>query len=277
MPLRLSRLRRLARRRAWVRLANQVAQRWGRNEPYLLIACMPKSGSTFLRVALMELTGYRRARLTYGVERSEQELYLPALRAARRFPSVTQQHLKANRPNLELMRDFGIRPVVLVRNLCDVVISIRDHLYNEGFERFQTFYANERFSELDEKAQLDAIIELGLPWYVHFYVSWVDAVAKGRTEALWLSYEQARSNWTAALRRVSDFYGLGKSDAEVEQAVARAQASRTSTRLNRGLAGRGQAILSADQQRRIVELTRFYPWVDFTPIGIPPDARGNLP
>lgn len=259
-------IRRLGRRRTWERIARRASTRLGRRGRFVFIACMPKSGSSFLQVALVELTGFRAVRLTYGLERREQELYPPAVRAAARIDTVTQQHMRANRPNLELMRDYGIRPVVLLRNLADVVVSVRDHLTQRGPERFAAMYASSSFRELDEKTQLDAVIDVALPWYIQFYASWVEAVAKGRTEALFLTYEEARADWGAALRRVADFYGLACRDEAIAGAVERAQAQRSATRFNRGVVGRGTTLLSAEQKQRIASFARYYPEIDFSSI-----------
>jgi hypothetical protein len=37
-------------------------------------------------------------------------------------------------------------------------------------------------------------------------------------------------------------------------------------RLNKGVAGRGAKLLTEKQQARLVEMTKFYPRVDFEPI-----------
>jgi hypothetical protein len=135
---------------------------------------MPKSGSTFLANALSEVTGYPQVQLCFGYERHEQDLYLPRLVDACRKDTVTRHHMRATKFNTALLKKFNIKPVILTRNLFDVVPSIRDHLFREGFEKFPCFYCTERFADLSEEKQLDCIIDLALPWYFNFYVSWFD-------------------------------------------------------------------------------------------------------
>jgi len=235
---------------------------------YLFIASMPKSGSTFMAKALEELTGYRYAGLTYGYERDDQNLYLPKLIDAYTSGTVTHQHVRATGPNTELFSRFGIRPVVLTRNIFDVVISIRDHVLNEG-PAFPSFFCDEGFANLDQTLQLDFIIELGVPWYYNFYVSWYEASRVGALEALWLTYDEVVKDWAASLKAVVDFYGLNYSEQQIAACIENTRKKRRSeTRLNKGVPGRGQSALSEDQIAKIVAMSRFYPTVDFTPIGL---------
>lgn len=243
-------------------------RRFSKRGDYLLIACMPKSGSTFLANALSELTGYQYVTLAYAYERSEQNLYLPKLIDSFSFGSVTHLHLRATESSIDLLKMFSIRPVILVRNIFDVVVSIRDHMFNEGFE-FPTFFCDEHFKDLDEQSQFDLIIEQGIPWYFNFYVSWHQAVSNKRIEGLCLIYEEVVSDWHKTLRIVADFYGINKTDEEINHALQQtATKSKKKTRLNKGIAGRGLSSLTKEQRNKIVNMARFYPWIDFSKMGI---------
>lgn len=249
--------------------ALKFKEKFSNRRDYLFIACMPKSGSTFLSNALSELTGYRYVFLAYAYERSEQNLYLPKLIDSFSSGSVTHLHLRATESAIELMKMFSIRPVILVRNIFDVVVSIRDHMFNEGFE-FPTFYCDESFKSLDERSQYDFIIEQGIPWYFNFYVSWHEAISKKRIEGLWLIYEEVVSDWHKTLRILADFYGIDKTDEEIDYALQQtAIKSKKKIRLNKGILGRGLTFLTKEQRDRIVSMARFYPWINFSKMGIP--------
>jgi hypothetical protein len=251
-----------------LRRALRFKERFSNRRDYLFIACMPKSGSTFLANALSELTGYRYVPLAYAYERSEQNLYLPKLIDSYSLGSVTHLHLRATESAIELLNMFSIRPIILVRNIFDVVVSIRDHILNEGFE-FPTFYCDESFNLLDEKVQYDFIIEHGLPWYFNFFVSWHQAIAKSRIEGLWLIYDEVISDWNKTLRIVVDFYRINKTDEEIDLALHQTAAkSKRKTRLNKGISGRSRAALTEEQKNKIVSMARFYPGTDFAKIGI---------
>jgi hypothetical protein len=243
--------------------------RFSRGGDYLFVACMPKSGSTFMAKALSELTGYGYVNLAYAYERNEQTLYLPKLIDSYSSGSVTHLHVRATESTIDLMKMFSIKPVILVRNIFDIVVSIRDHMFQEGFE-IHTFYCDKKFETLEEKSWYDFIIEHGIPWYFNFYVSWFEATAAKRLECLWLTYEDVISDWHRAIKRVADFYKIEKTHEEIAQALERTmKKKKQKIRLNKGIAGRGSQSLTEEQKKKIVKFARFYPWVDFSKIGIP--------
>ena len=54
----------------------------------ILIACFPKSGSTFLHKTLQSITGFSVESMTYRRKRNEQDMYLPTTVDAVRRNSV---------------------------------------------------------------------------------------------------------------------------------------------------------------------------------------------
>src|SRR5438132_2190295 len=119
---------------------------------HLFIACVPKSASTFLKNLLVNLTGYRDLFTVYAAGQSEHEIYLPTLRDSAELDTVTQQHCRASDANVHLMQAFGIRPVVLVRNIFDSVMSLFDFHIN-GASQTSYFRAHRQALELELKLQ----------------------------------------------------------------------------------------------------------------------------
>lgn len=239
-----------------------------RRGKFLFIACMPKSGSTFLTNTLSELTGFRKTNLTYAFERNDQNLYLPKLVDCAHLNTVTHQHIRATDSNLMLMQKFALRPVILTRNIFDVVVSIRDHFHNESY-KFPTAYCDKKFFELDQKTQFDFIIDLALPWYFNFYVSWYKAAKSNLVETLWLTYDEAVINWEKTLLKTISFYKISKTKEEIQTALNRNLNKKNSqNRINKGIVGRGKKTLTLTQQNKIISYARFYPDVEFSPIGI---------
>ena len=237
----------------------------GRHE-CVLVACMPKSGSTFLTNCLSGLLGLQRTRSTYGGYRNDQNLYPPYLINILGRKSVCQIHMKATEANLELMEMHSIRTIVLVRNIFDTVVSILDHLYSEDI-RVPTFWVGQEFFELTENQQIDAIVELAIPWYVGFFVSWYEADLEGTVHPIWLTYEELTTDPAATLRLVTEAFSIDKSNEEIDEALKKV--GRRNVRFNKGVSGRGQQRLSESQIMKITGFTRFYPSVDFSRIGIP--------
>jgi sulfotransferase family protein len=239
--------------------------------PYLFVACMPRTASTFLSEAICELTGFKRVELADTYAENEQELDVPRLLDAYSYGSVTQQHVLANARTIELMQRYSIRPVVLVRNVFDIVISIRDFLHTEGCAKWPTFFCtDESFRSLDEASQLEQIVELGIPWYFDFFVSWNEAKRRQAVDTLWVTYEDAVADWAGTMAQIATFYGIERDRDAIESALERTRARASSLRLNKGTSGRGETILHESARERIERYARFYPEIDFSLIGLGP-------
>jgi hypothetical protein len=232
---------------------------------HLFIACVPKSASTFLKNLLLNLTGYRDLFSVYAAGQTEHEIYLPTLREFADVDTVTQQHCRASDANVHLMQAFGIRPVVLVRNIFDSVMSLLD-FYDQG--AFQTSYSRADWQALEEETKIDLLIENIIPWYFQFVSSWNLAEKQRRIEIHWLSYEELIADKTSRILEVLEFYGLGASRRGVEQRIGEIEARDRKNRFNKGVVGRGQTGLNHRQKEQIRRLTRFYPSTDFGRIGL---------
>ena len=88
---------------------------------------------------------------------------------------MTQQHCRATGPNTQILQAFGIRPVVLVRRLDDIFLSLCD--FYDGGAIINTFYGDV-WPTLDPSAKFDQIIDNMIPWYASFYASWEPAGAQ---------------------------------------------------------------------------------------------------
>lgn len=232
---------------------------------HVFIACVPKSASTFLKNLLVNVTGYRDLFTVYAAGQSEHEIYMPTLRESAHLDTVTQQHCRASDANVHLMQAFGIRPVVLVRNIFDSVMSLLD-FYNKG--AFQTSYSRADWQVLDEETKIDLLIESVIPWYFQFVASWDLAEKQKRLEVHWLSYEDLVADKPASVLNVLEFYGLGASRRGVEQRIREIESEERKIRFNKGVTGRGRSGLNNRQKDQIRRLTRYYPSTDFGRIGL---------
>jgi Sulfotransferase domain len=232
---------------------------------HIFIACVPKSASTFLKNLLGSVTGYRDLFTVYAARQTEHEIYLPTLRESAHLDTVTQQHCRASDANIHLMQAFGIRPVVLVRNIFDSVMSLLD-FYNQG--AFKTSYSRADWPRLDEATKIDLLIENVIPWYFQFVASWDLAEKQKRIEMHWLTYEELTANKPASVLKVLEFYGLGASRRGVEERIREIESGKRQNRFNKGISGRGKLGLSDRQKEQIRRATRFYPSTDFGRIGL---------
>ncbi len=250
-----------------LRAIGKARRTLSRDGRMIVVSSMPKSGSTFLTRSIAAVTGYEHSYLACSYGNVDQEIYLPKVIDAYGRGTVTQQHFKANDHNLELLKFYGIRPVVLVRNLFDVLVSVRDHLVNENLHNLPGAHVPDRLLDLSVERQIDFIVDLIAPWYIGYIASWARAEANG-FPFLWMSYEDAVADWPGAVSQVLSFYGITRPrDAVVSAVESVRQGPQKKNRFNRGIVGRGSTILSSRQRERVIRLTEYY-CCDFSRIGI---------
>lgn len=231
----------------------------------ILVACMPKSGSSWLVNAVHVLSGYDVAALSNAYIENDQDLFLPAVMEHAAKDKVVHQHCRATAPTLHLAQAYGMTPVVLVRNLADTLVSMRD-FWEVGAVRNSFLYGD--WDALDADAKHDALIRHLGPWYIQFYVSWKLAEREGQVAPHWVRYEDMIADKPGTLRGVADFCGLSVTDADVGSAVAATDGDRTKTRFNKGVAGRGAEAFTQVQIDALRDLTRPFPSIDFSPLGL---------
>ena len=232
---------------------------------HIFIACVPKSGSTFLKNVLVGVTGYRDAFMVYTPGQFEQDLYLPVVDSVARIDTVTQQHCRGSDANVQIMQAFGIRPVVLVRNIFDCVVSLLD-FYDRGAHA-NSFFRSDYLS-LDEGTRVDLLIDNLVPWYFQFVATWSLVEEKDRLNIFWLRYEEMIADKPNAIKSVLRFYGLDAPLRGIVQRVGDIEKNKSRTRYNKGVAGRGESRLSVSQKERIKSYARYFPSTDFSRIGL---------
>ncbi|MEJ8570250.1 sulfotransferase domain-containing protein [Microbaculum marinum] len=225
----------------------------------ILLACFPKSGSTWLRTILSELPGIKSAWITESTGRGEQELSAWRVARASFGHFVAQHHVRYHDDTQRLVDQFRMKPVVLVRDIFDSVVSLLDHVKHRWPEIPQAFVTPELRSLPDEQV-LDFLVDMAVPWYMDFYVSWT-----GCADAVRLNYEELNADPVAIVSELLDRLGIAAARGEVRGAIAAADAR--DSLFNRAEIGRGR-MLSEAQRARIVRQASYYPSVDFAPIGL---------
>ncbi len=234
---------------------------------HIFVACMPKTASTFVNSVLRRLTGFSAVQLILALD-NEQEIYLPAFMAMDNTDTVTFQHVRATPSNLFLLQSAGIRPIIAVRSFFDVVVSLRDMVENEQDRPFFNvkFPYTREFLKMDRQRQIDAVIDIFMPWFFSFYISWHDACRYGNFDAVWLTYREFSEDKCRAISAILRYHRIYRSPRQIQSAF---DASRKpGNRINKGVRGRGSQQLSEAQKQRLIHMADYYPWVDFSLVGI---------
>ena len=138
---------------------------------HILVACFPKSRSTWLSEVFAQLPDYYYAYLVPGYDRREHELAFERLIYYHAYNYVAQLHCKLSNSTERYLEIFSIRQVVLVGNIFDCVISMKDFL--DGGERADNKEDNRRIWPLahvpadyyrwPDNDRLDFIIDMFVP------------------------------------------------------------------------------------------------------------------
>ena len=109
----------------------------GAKRPAVVLAFPPKAAGTFLRAAVIQATGGELLRTVYAQGARDAQPYLPTFIAYYlggfcRGPLVTHIHMQAFPANVSFLEAFGIRPIIMIRSIPDMLASYWDML--EGNE-----------------------------------------------------------------------------------------------------------------------------------------------
>ncbi len=235
-----------------------VRRAFGIRRPHVLIACMPKSASTFVTDALAEMPGIRRGHLAWTYGAREQVLDVIQMARSDLFGYVAQHHVRYSRHVADSIVEYGLTPVVLTRNIFDAVASYRDHIRNESTESPIVPLGPEH-ANLPDAALDELIADLIAPWYISFYVGWQGV------DCLHISYDEVRTSPHDVVRRICERARIRTDERGIARAIEAARAK--AHRFNKGVSGRGEGI-SPQARERIASFARHFPDVDFAPIGI---------
>lgn len=226
---------------------------------HLLVACMPKSGSTYLSAILSSLEGFQPSILVHSGGRREQELDVLQLVHYDDINYVAQLHVRYSQETQELMERFDIKPIVLVRNIYDVAVSFRDHFRNESTVNPMGYAFPYMKDWPDEKLE-EFIVDICMPWYFNFFMSWQES-----DKLCLLTYEELVANPKSSVGKLNKHFSLGLNDEDINRAIELAGSK--FTRKNIGKTGRGEH-LNDYCKLRIERLAGYYVDTDFSLLGL---------
>lgn len=225
----------------------------------IFLAAFPKSGSTYISNLLSKLTGYPIQTAVQFFGHNEQDIFEIRLQSLIGLNAVIQQHAKGTLNNINLLSKYHIKPIFLVRNIYDVIVSLSDHTEKED-AKYPMGYIHPEYAGMSVDEKREFIIINVVPWYLDFYLSWRDASTE--VEVLWLTYENFFADQLAGLKKIVEFYELGSHYTEATMKENIASMPSSGNRLNVGKAGRGEALLSHEQKQLVVRIARRWKLTD---------------
>jgi hypothetical protein len=232
---------------------------------YVLVA-VPKSSSTYSTQVLAKILGASVDQDLVTQDRcTPKDLSVTGIINARDRPTISQLHLTATGANLRILRHFQIPIVLLMRNIFDVVTSLRDHMNISPY--FSSVLIPNAYGALGESEKLDYVIDTAVPWMITLYTSWVQAQGRGEVDTEFVFYEDMVREPVPFFSKICARFGRPATVADIERSLAQVEKSKA-TRFNVGKPGRGMAELSEDQVAKIRRHAIHYPGIDFSPLGL---------
>lgn len=236
----------------------------------ILIAAYPRSASNYLSYLISETLGFERRKLSMGTGFFHETIYLPKLVDSLSTNSVVTQHIRANSELRSFIHELDLKIIILVRNIFDVIISYNDYISKHGWSpldpdkgsKYPEFCKD--YFDFEDSVKFDYIIEMVVPWYISFYVSWYNyTVAEKNIKGIWLTYEKLFEEQKSSLLSIFKFYDFETDESVIEELIK----SNVKVNYNKGYSGRGKQLTNS-QKDRVRSYTSFFPSIDFSLIGL---------
>jgi len=246
-------------------------QALGRKRPLLLLAFAPKAAGTFFRQAAMEaLGGGCLVRLTHALGGRDGTPYLPNFMACfldtDKPPSVSHLHMQALPANRNFIAMFGVKPVIMLRDIPDMLASYWDMLDADPVARADGLNCliPHDFLSLGREEKADFMIDIVAPWYVSYFATWKTFHEQAPQTVCVLRYDEIQDDPAGTLFRALQHAGFQTPLVRCEAAIEKVWGERGKFRFNKGIAGRGREYFSAAHLERLERMLTLYkqlePW-----------------
>jgi hypothetical protein len=237
----------------------------GSLRPSVLLAFAPKAAGTYLRAAAIAAVEGQLVRTVHAQGGRDAQFYLPTFllyyagnRPAR--PLVTHVHMQALPANRHVITVLGLKPVVMVRAIPDMLASYADML--DGDPHSPDNWLNIRlphaYAGWNAERQGDFLIDMMAPWYLSYFATWMEFAGES-ADVLLLDYDRFRADPVATLMRLLAHSGLPRTQDECQAALDGVWRERSGMRFNKGVSGRGRERFTRAQLARLERLLDYYP------------------
>ena len=251
--------------------------------PNILLACQPKSASTFLQAAIGKalgvpavalhaatVNGYSASKLGANLREQEPEEMALLRHGISGKGYIAQQHARCSPYLSRLLETYSVKPIVSHRNIFDTIVSLDDMVMEWRDSGIGSYFDDgmpANFSSLERDDRLMLLAQRHTAWFLQFYVSWVQCRNHKLVDPLFISYETDFLGDKAVLaRRIGDY--LGCSDEQVNSLAGALDDRRAAPtlRFNKGIADRGRDMPAA-VRAHVLDYARYYrDDIDLTPL-----------
>lgn len=258
------------KREEWIDVAvtGSLQFRHHSEKQHILVCAMPKSASLFFTEALSRILKCRNHQIGFNFRGGT--LYYPRILAAAMSgdDTVSHCHEPAGPAIKQMIRHLHLQPVVLYRNLLDVLESRREMLVRDkacgemlSTEGMKTFLSG------TEDYQRDVIIDLFAGPYINFYESWRWWRNDDAVKPVFVKFEDLISDPDGQLFSLCESLNVYV-EREHIGAVLKSIRESGGINFNKGVSGRGRTAFIASQIDRIQSLAAMHGCKDSDFLGV---------
>jgi hypothetical protein len=232
----------------------------------VVLAFPPKAAGTFLRQAVALACGGDLIRTVHAQGGRAAVPYLPTFLLYYHGgvcdgPLVTHIHMQALPANIHFMEAFALKPVVMVRNIPDMLASYWDMLDSDpaALQIGLNGPLPPQWPLLTKEAKADFLIDMLGPWYVGYFATWLDYAARAQGAVLVLRYGDFCREPQAALQQILAHSGFPVTAEECAHVLRETWLLRGQLRFNRGREGRGAAYFTPQHRARLAQKMSCFP------------------
>jgi hypothetical protein len=234
--------------------------------PVLLFAFAPKAAGTFLRSAAIDAVGGQLVRISHALGGRDTQPYLPVfinyyLGGVCDGPLVAHAHMQALPANRHLLEILGIRPIIMLRSITDMLASYWDMLAESPEARAEGLNCliPDAFADFSSTQKADFMIDMIAPWYVSYFATWLTFKKEEPQDVCVLRFADFVKDPAKVLETALKHAELSRTRAQCQHALDGAWKGRGGLRFNKGTSGRGEAYFSPAHRERLARLLSFHP------------------
>ncbi len=240
----------------------------GALRPMLLLAFAPKSAGTYFRQAAIQAVGGELVRMCHAQAGRDGTLYLPNVLARcldNETPhTITHIHMQALTGNRKFIEAFGLKPVIMIRDLADMLASLLDMFETDPVARAEGVNCQipSNFLELPRDVKLDFMIDVIAPWYASYFATWKSFVDDAPRTVCVLHYRDFCRNPGETLHKAITHSGFVTTREKCLRSLEEVWRAKEDYRFNKGVSGRGRRYFSSAHFARLHRLLSYYPQLE---------------
>ena len=227
------------------------------DEHHIFIACLPKSGSTFIADVLVGITGYKFIQFQPIRGTNDHNIDPGVFYENLNKDTITQLHCKPNDSNKLYLKKHKIKVVFLKRDIRSSLKSFYNHILNENDQWFM-FSVPKEFKNWKIEKQFDFLIDLVVPWYVNFLTSWANEVFKKDIEIFEIEYDDFKNDNFKVIKDILTFYNITESYDKIQSGIDKSYRKKETLRFNSS-DNKVKYEYTSNQVKKIQSLVSYYP------------------